>query len=288
MASPFTTLPTELRLRVLLYALYRTYPDEEFKSALDQPDPKYSIFVQADLNLGQRTLKALELTDRSTYYLATSASEIWLDYLTLELLEELEQIRTRRVALAKTCSSSAEFNGARTNGAREDDHRYLWISQMELSNVCGWKRKLQQAAHKVWASGRATEDGVCEFFELCEQSKEINELAEPDSQSLLARRLVVCFGPADDITVDTLKQGLKAGTKGIYGHSEPEQRIREWKEEKGEGRRKKSLINHGTQRGRWETWGDLPETWWKSTMTSRWRPYPKGRLELEGMTISEK
>lgn len=56
---------------------------------LSDPDPAYSVFSQADIRLGQCTLSALKLINRSTYHEAVAASKVWLQYLAIDLFEEL-------------------------------------------------------------------------------------------------------------------------------------------------------------------------------------------------------
>ena len=56
------SLPAEVRRMILIAALYRTYESEEVKSALRDPNSGSSVFVEADVKLGQRTLSALKMT----------------------------------------------------------------------------------------------------------------------------------------------------------------------------------------------------------------------------------
>ena len=126
------SLPGEIRRMILIAALYRTYDPKEFKSALRDPNPSYSVFVDADIKLGQRTLSALKLTCRGLHDETTAASEMWLKYLMIDLFEELEELRARFLIFRKGFSDPSSFNQAID---RQGDHRYVWIAQMELSHV---------------------------------------------------------------------------------------------------------------------------------------------------------
>lgn len=122
---------------------------------LSNPDPANSVFSQVDIRLGQRTLSALKLINRSTYHKAVAASKVWLQYVAIDLFEELEDIRELRIQLWKLFDELSAFNGGENEGmARADSHHYTWISQMELSAVYWRGRRLREAEHELWVDQR--------------------------------------------------------------------------------------------------------------------------------------
>ncbi|KAI4283716.1 MAG: hypothetical protein L6R38_001972 [Xanthoria sp. 2 TBL-2021] len=216
MVTSLNCLPPEIRQNIFLSALYRTYEPNEFRSALRDPNPAYSVFVEADIKLGQKTLSASKLTDWSTHHEAAAASEIWVKYLTLDLLEELETIRERQLQLATQFTKPYEFNRACAN-SWSDSQRYTWISQMELSRVHWHRWRLRHATNEVWRRRRTYEDGVSEFLDMCERKDSMERTKLEPLQGPLEKQLVVCFGPADAVVTQSLAKGLPAGTRGLYG-----------------------------------------------------------------------
>lgn len=193
MVTSLNCLPPEIRQKIFLSALYRTYEPDEFRSALRDPKPAYSVFVEADIKLGQKTLSALKLTDWSTHHESAAASEIWVNYLTLDLLEELETTRERQLQLASQFTKPYDFNRACAHNS-SDSQRYTWILQMELLRVRGHHWRLRQATNEVWRRRRTYEDGVSDFFDMCERKDSMERTESEPLQGPLEKQLVVCFG----------------------------------------------------------------------------------------------
>ncbi|KAL8725006.1 MAG: hypothetical protein Q9166_007629 [cf. Caloplaca sp. 2 TL-2023] len=273
MVFPFTRLAAEVRQNILLFALYGTYDPEELRSALGNPNPLYPETIEAEIKLGHQILSSLRLTNRMTYHEANAASENWINYLELDLLEELEPIRDRLIKLAARFSDSRGFNRAADDAHNtQDSNRYMRIAQMELWRVHHHRRKLKQATNEVWVQTRTYEDGVHEFLDMFENKEVVEEEPEPLRQSHLERQLVVCFGPADAVTTRMIADGLPAGTRGIDGDHLYAQRIRK-KRMKCLLTSKRSRKTFETSKERWQSKGDLPGFWWGALPTDWWRPY---------------
>lgn len=79
---------------------------------------------------------------------------------------------------------------------------------------------------------------------MCERQSLVDEEREWRPQGSLEKRLVVCSGAADSEAVKRLEKGLEAGTKGIHGDCEIEQK----RKDKGD----RGLLGKGKKRNRRE------------------------------------
>ena len=276
------SLPAEIRRMILIAALYRTYEPEEFKSALRNSNPSYSVFVEADIKLGQQTLSALKLTCHKFHDEAAAASEVWLKYLMIDLIDELEAIRARFLRFMKKFPDPGSWNSAVCTQA---DHRFVWIAQMEISSVRYHQQRLAFAREGAWKKDRVYEDGVCEFLTMCERPPTIEQEVQPRTQTSLERQTVVCFGPAKPEALEVLRRGLPAGVIGIYGdpayHLEIEQQKR-----KIHGRKAWLKYIDGDEKVRWQEHGWLPNFYYGSDETEWWRPYKRIRSTAKNMPVA--
>ena len=215
----FNGLPYELREQIIINALYRIYTIDEMDDAL-MADSRFTYgLTRASIKLGQRTLKALKLTSRRMYIEAAEASRIWLDYETIDLLEELETITARLFIYAIDCGSRAVFDFTKS---RVDEYRCSWISKAEIRTVVLYKRRLDEVELRTWKrlrstlTGTETIEGFCEFMNMVERQDSSQEvygnLSTPSRhrygpsrrQKLLTVRLHgVDVGPDADYTPGT-------------------------------------------------------------------------------------
>lgn len=169
----FNDLPYELREQIIIDALYCTYTNHEIDAALENESQLSAGLARASIKLGQRTLKALKLTNRRMYIEAAKASRIWLDYETIDLLEELESITARLFKHSIDSGSRVKFYSTVVSGV--DLHRCLWISKMEIRTVCLYKRRLDEVELRTWKRLRSTFtgtesiEGFCEFMNMMER-----------------------------------------------------------------------------------------------------------------------
>ena len=208
-----------------------------------------------------------------------AASKIWLCYLELDLFDELEIIHERLTQLAAQFSDSGKFNAAAGRGNNgKDRSRDTWISKFELGTVSSYRQILENATYQLWKKNRVYEDGMTEFFAICELQESVNsrtivdEDQRPRHQSKLEKQLVVCFGPADAVVTEQLAKGLPSGMRGIDGDHTYQDKVRQEREQSGL-QSCRFDYQFRTARYEWEYYGWLPSFWYGSQKTDWWRPY---------------
>ena len=246
----FNDLPFEIRERIIVYALYRTYSNEELGASLKGPHHSYAIYITANLKLGQRTLSALKLTSTQTYTDTIAASREWLDYEMIDLFEQLEAVNARLSKHARTCRSMIEYN---STAPRKDPFRRHWISEKSFFYLEEHRRRLERSEHRTWKRlfkmlmGTESIEGFYDFMCMAEGARNASRtvdgrLASPKPRSFRQRELLVCFGNTIDIenTLDS----------------------------------KVSEILNARSVANWENYRELPASWsMMSPLTFWWGPY---------------
>ena len=249
----FNDLPYELHERIIVDALYCTYTTHEIDGALENESWLSAGLARANIKLGQRTLRALKLTSRRMYIEAATASRIWLDCETLELLEELESITARLYKYAIDCESHFKFYSRDTIVGRL---RAFWISKVEIRTVCFYKRRLDEVELRTWKrlrhtlTGTESIEGFSDFMNMVERQDAFQGHCgnlSPHSQ----RRC----GPSRREKLLTIRlHSIDVGPDGIC---------------------KPGTYRPNSVLGRWERQRTLPTFFYGSSIMQWYRPFQK-------------